>query len=84
MDAMFNNGNHYHRLNNNNGHTIVTPDDNDVIVDVENDDEQSLTDALQSSINKRKLANNGVINHEQQNQTGNNTAKRLCTMTEHH
>jgi hypothetical protein len=83
MDTMFNNGNH-NRLNNN-GHTIVTPDDNDVIVDVVNDDDQSMTDDLQSSINKRKLANTVVINHdhEQHNQNGNDSAKRLCTMNDH-
>jgi hypothetical protein len=83
MDAMFNNGNH-HRLNNTD-HTIMTPDDNDVIVDVINDDGQSLTDALQSSINKRKLANTPIVNHEQYNQNGSDSAKRLCTtMNGHH
>jgi hypothetical protein len=82
MDAMFNNGNHT-RLNNTD-HTIVTHDDNDVIVDVVNDDDQSLTDALQSSINKRKLPNTQIINHEQHNQNENDSAKRLCTMNGHH
>jgi len=82
MDAMFNNGN-YSRLSNSD-HTIVTPDDNDVIIDVVNDDDQSLTDALQSSINKRKLANASIINHEQHNQNENDSAKRLCTMNGHH
>ncbi len=82
MDAMFNNGNHS-RLSNND-HTIVTSDDNDVIVDVVNDDDQSLTDALQSTINKRKLTNPSIINHEQHNQNENESAKRLCTMNGHH
>jgi hypothetical protein len=82
MDAMFNNGNHS-RLSNND-HTIVTSDDNDVIIDVVNDDDQSLTDALQLSINKRKLANASIINHEQHNQNENDGAKRLRTMHGHH
>jgi hypothetical protein len=75
MDAMFNNGNH-NRLNNN-GHTIVTPEDNDVFVDVVNDDDQS-------PINKRKLANTTIINPEQQYQNGNDNAKRLCARNGHH
>ncbi len=82
MDAMFNNGNH-NRLNNN-SHTIMTRDDSDVIVDVVNDDDQLSIDGLESSINKRKLTNTAAMNHEQQNQNGNGSAKRLCTMNGHH
>ena len=75
MDSMFNNGN-YTKLNNN-SHTVMTPDDNDVIIDVVNDDDQS-------SINKRKLVNGASIDSEQQNQNGNDSAKRLRTMNGHH
>ena len=48
------------RLNNSNT-TIVTPDENDVIVDVvTDDDDQPLTDALQSSHDdKRKISQHG-------------------------
>ena len=79
MDSMFQNG-HHERLNNINA-TVVTPEENDVIVDVVNDD-QSLTDTLQSSLNKRKLPN-AVMNQEQHNGNGNDNAKRLCTMNDH-
>jgi hypothetical protein len=75
MDSMFNNGN-YNKLNNN-SHTVMIPEDNDVIIDVVNDDDQS-------SINKRKLANGASIDSEQQNQNGNDSAKRLRTMNGHH
>jgi hypothetical protein len=81
MDSMFNNGHHERKINT--SATIVTPDENDVIVDVVNDDDQSLTDALQSSMNKRKLANTAVMNQEQHNGNGNDSAKRLCTMNDH-
>ncbi|CAF1462145.1 unnamed protein product [Adineta steineri] len=78
MDAMFNNGNQ-NKLNNNN-HTIMTPEDSDAIIDVVNDDDSSSIEALQSSINKRKLTNTTAINHEHQN----DGSKRLCTTDSHH
>ncbi len=77
MDAMFNNGD-YNRLNNTNP-TIMVPEDNDVIVDVVNDDDDD-----QSLINKRKLTNTTIISHEEQNQNGHDSAKRLCKTNGHH
>ncbi|UJR27609.1 hypothetical protein I4U23_008890 [Adineta vaga] len=82
MDAMFNNGNQ-NRINSND-RMIMTTDDNDVIVDIVNDDDQPTIDALQSSINKRKLTNTTVVNHEQHNQNENDSAKRLCTTNSLH
>ncbi|CAF3427638.1 unnamed protein product [Rotaria sp. Silwood1] len=78
MDLMFNNDN-YNRLKQID-HTIITPEDNDVIVDIINDDDDKIsTDASQSSINKRKLVNTASLTHEQQNEC----AKRLCTTNDH-
>ncbi len=55
-----------------------------MIVDAVNQDDQSLADASQSSINKRKLANVSIINLEQHNQNENDSAKRLYTMNRRH
>ncbi|CAF0925047.1 unnamed protein product [Adineta ricciae] len=84
MDAMFNNGNQ-NRLENPD-RTIMTSEENDVIVDIVNDDDdqQPMTDALQSSINKRKLTNTNITNHEQQNHSENDNAKRMCMMNGSH
>ncbi|CAF0786919.1 unnamed protein product [Rotaria sordida] len=80
MDLMFNNDNH-NRLKQN-GCTVITPDDNDVIVDIINDDDDKIsTDTLQPSINKRKLVNTTTLSHEQQND--NEYAKRLCATNGH-
>ena len=78
MDTMFNNG-HSSKSNNNTNATVLTPDENDVIVDVMNDDDQSLTDALQASMNKRKLVNTTADNQNEQQKNGNDSAKRLCS-----
>ncbi len=55
-----------------------------MIVDAVNQDDQSLADATQSSIDKRKLANAPIINLEQHNQNENDSAKRVRTMHDHH
>ncbi|CAF2605580.1 unnamed protein product [Rotaria sp. Silwood2] len=78
MDLIFNNDNH-NRLKSND-HIVITPEDNDVIVDIINDDDDKIPiDASQPSINKRKLVNTASLNHEQQNEG----AKRLCTPNGH-
>lgn len=77
MDAMFNNG--HPTRSNNRASTNLSPDENDVIVDVVNDDDQPLSDALQASMNKRKLVNATMDNQGETNQNGNDTTKRLCT-----
>jgi hypothetical protein len=83
MDGMFNNGNR--TMSKTNGHTVMTHEDNDAVIDVVNDDDQSSTDAAELSINKRKLAATGVVHPEQQYQENeNDNTKRLCTMNGRH
>lgn len=85
MDMIFNDGTSNEAAKNKqNGHTLVTPDDNDIIVDIDGDDDQTSTDGLsQSSLNKRKLTNVGNNSIEQSNQD-TKTAKRICTTNGHH
>ena len=87
MDTMFNNGHHTLAANSNHpGPIVVTPDDNDVIVDIDGDDDQTtatINDSSQSSLNKRKLTN-GESNHAEQSNQDTETAKRVCTANGHH
>lgn len=77
MDTMFNNGHSSKSINH--ASTNLTSDENDVIVDVVNDDDQPLNDALQATMNKRKLVNATVDNQGEPNPNANDNSKRLCT-----
>ena len=85
MDSMFNNGTH--TMSNTNGHTLMTQEDNDIIVDVVNDDDEdsgtSSNGVSPSSVNKRKFPAPTSGNQEQ-NYQGNDTTKRLCTPATQH
>jgi hypothetical protein len=80
MDTMFNNGTH--TKSNTNGHTVMTQEDNDIIVDVVNDDDDdsgtSSNGASPSTMTKRKLPAPSL------NKPGDDLAKRLCTPAGQH
>jgi hypothetical protein len=84
MDVMFNNG--IQTSSKNNGHTLMTPEDNDIIVDVvddDNGDSGSSPGTSQASMNKRKIGMEVLHNTDQSCNNDKNT-KRLCTMNGHH
>ncbi len=73
MDTMFNNN-----------HNIIMPEYNNMSFDIPNNGGLLSVEALKSLINKRKLVSTAAIDEEQINQqNGNDSAKRLCTMNCH-